>query len=73
MAGTFKGDKAQHVQCLAVSVDGKHWDKPSLGLHEFEGSTDNNIVIPSSYHDGQDHWETMLKDPDEPDFGSLRD
>lgn len=31
--------------CVAVSKDGgRSWDKPSLGLVEFDGSTDNNIV-----------------------------
>ena len=30
--------------CYAESADGVHWDKPSLGLFPFEGSTDNNIV-----------------------------
>jgi len=30
--------------CLATSKDGIHWDKPSLGLVEFEGSKANNIV-----------------------------
>ncbi|NGM63347.1 hypothetical protein G5B30_15665 [Sphingobacterium sp. SGG-5] len=29
----------------AESKDGIHWYKPSLGLHEFKGSTDNNIVM----------------------------
>lgn len=32
------------VTCLAVSADGIHWVKPRLGLFEFEGSRDNNIV-----------------------------
>jgi hypothetical protein len=32
--------------CLAESTDGIHWEKPALGLHEFEGSTKNNIVLP---------------------------
>ncbi|GAG51473.1 unnamed protein product, partial [marine sediment metagenome] len=32
------------VVCLAESEDGIHWRKPSLGLIEFEGSTDNNII-----------------------------
>lgn len=27
------------------SRDGIHWDRPNLGLCEFEGSTDNNIVL----------------------------
>ena len=31
--------------CYAVSPDGLSWDKPSLGLVEYEGSKDNNIVI----------------------------
>ena len=30
--------------CYAESDDGIHWTKPSLGLFEFAGSTDNNIV-----------------------------
>jgi hypothetical protein len=31
--------------CHAESDDGIHWRKPSLGLHEFQGSKDNNIVL----------------------------
>ena len=31
--------------CYAESSDGVNWDKPSLGLHEFDGSTDNNICL----------------------------
>ena len=30
--------------CLAVSTDGVNWDKPNLGLVEWEGSRDNNII-----------------------------
>lgn len=30
--------------CYAESIDGIHWNKPSLGLFEVNGSTDNNIV-----------------------------
>ena len=29
----------------ATSRDGLHWERPNLGIHEFEGSTGNNIVI----------------------------
>lgn len=32
--------------CYAESDDGVHWRKPDLGLHEFNGSKANNIVIP---------------------------
>ena len=44
-----------------------HWERPCLGIHEALGSKDNNIVIPATHHEGQDHWETMLKDPLDPD------
>lgn len=33
--------------CYAESSDGIHWIKPKLGLHEFEGSKQNNITIDS--------------------------
>ena len=31
--------------CVAESMDGRHWSKPSLGLFEFDGSKENNIVL----------------------------
>ena len=33
-----------HTACYAESQDGVHWTRPNLGLIEFEGSKDNNIV-----------------------------
>ncbi|MHB0938440.1 MAG: hypothetical protein ACYC6A_18760 [Armatimonadota bacterium] len=33
--------------CYAESDDGFHWCKPMLGLHEFNGSKENNIVLPN--------------------------
>lgn len=41
-----KTRKAAHreVTCYAESSDGIHWKKPNLGLFEFNGSKDNNIV-----------------------------
>ena len=41
-----------HRCAYAESDDGIHWRKPNLGLHEFNGSTDNNIVMPSGPRDG---------------------
>jgi hypothetical protein len=32
------------VTCYVESRDGIRWEKPELGLHEFQGSTRNNIV-----------------------------
>ena len=37
--------------CYAESEDGINWDKPSLGLFEFEGNKNNNIVWMSDNHD----------------------
>ena len=31
--------------CYAVSQDGLNWEKPNLGLVEFQGSKDNNILL----------------------------
>jgi hypothetical protein len=38
--------KSAHAEvvCYAESTDGIHWNKPNLGLFEFAGSRDNNIV-----------------------------
>ena len=38
--------KAAHpeVTCYAESRDGIHWTKPNLGLYEWQGSKENNIV-----------------------------
>jgi len=33
--------------CCAESQDGVHWEKPNLGIVEFDGSTDNNILMRS--------------------------
>ena len=35
---------AQRITCEAVSSDGVNWEKPSLGLVEYQGSKANNIV-----------------------------
>ncbi len=36
------------VTCYAESRDGVNWTKPKLGLHEWEGSKDNNIILVGS-------------------------
>jgi len=33
------------VTCYAKSQDGIHWTKPALGLFEFKGSRENNIIL----------------------------
>ncbi|HBJ86004.1 MAG TPA: hypothetical protein DDZ88_19475 [Verrucomicrobiales bacterium] len=47
--GSHHGEKGGRpsqsgVTCYAESRDGIIWTKPKLGLHEFEGSKDNNIT-----------------------------
>lgn len=41
-----KGEKIKEPEriCYAESCDGKVWEKPSLGLFEFRGSRENNII-----------------------------
>lgn len=38
--------------CYAESEDGIRWVKPKLGLHEFQGSKENNIVLAYGTLDG---------------------
>ena len=35
----------EEVTCYAESEDGIHWTKPKLGIHEWDGKTENNIVL----------------------------
>ena len=50
--------------CYAESEDMIHWQKPNLGICEFEGSKDNNIVIDSSLTNGMGfHGHSIFIDP----------
>ena len=42
-------DTQPPIPCLATSEDGINWDRPSLGLVEYDGSTDNNIIPDDRY------------------------
>ncbi len=33
-----------HLKMLLISEDGEHWEKPKLGIVEYDGSTENNIL-----------------------------
>jgi len=37
--------ETHHFGCYAESKDGIHWAKPKLGIVEFNGSKDNNIIL----------------------------
>ena len=49
----------------ATSVDGIHWQKPDLGIIEFEGSAANNLVMCRATHGL--HAGGVLKDARDPD------
>ena len=47
---SYAGSRAQDptrrvVLCYATSKDGLVWEKPSLGLYDFNGDPDTNIVL----------------------------
>ncbi len=44
-SGKLRTDSHPLFLCTAESDDGVHWRKPELGLHEFQGSKANNIVV----------------------------
>ena len=47
------GDKEiRHYCAYAESSDGIHWRKPNLGLYDFKGSKENNIIMASGPQDG---------------------
>ena len=52
--------------CFAKSLDGIHWEKPALGLVEYKGSKQNNLV---DLNQGSHHVQAcvVLYEPDEPD------
>ena len=47
--------------CYATSLDGLNWTRPGLGLVDFEGSRNNNIVLRNVH--GAGVWKD-LRDPD---------
>ena len=49
------------LTCYAESHDGITWTRPSLGLFEFKGSKDNNIVC-KAYCTLRKEWETFRLD-----------
>ena len=57
---TPRGDRITST-AYAESRDGIHWVKPSLGLVEFEGSRDNNLLMMYA------HGTSVLLDDQEPD------
>ena len=55
-------DKRSGRVAYAESVDGLTWTRPRLGLHLYQESRDNNIVIPNAYG-----FAGIMLDPRDPD------
>ena len=53
--------------CYAVSDDGMHWEKPSLGQTDFNGSKDNNLLPPAIGGMKQIRRPNLIKDYDDHD------
>lgn len=45
-------DDRRCAMAYAQSRDGKHWEKPNLGLVSFKGSKDNNLLIENAHGGG---------------------
>ena len=58
-----QGEKSSFT-CYATSTDGLHWERPSLGIIEFGGSKENNIVFRG---DGRSSGICVVRDDKEPD------
>ena len=44
-SSALRDNSEQQVTCYAESTDGIHFVRPNLGLHEFNGSKENNIIL----------------------------
>ncbi len=53
----------QRIGTYATSADGVEWERPNLGLYEFQGSKDNNI----SWTPGGDRQTHVIRDETDPD------
>jgi hypothetical protein len=61
----YEGHPTEVLLCTAFSKDGVKWTKPSLGLQEYKGSKDNNIILQTGYLDA--HCASIVKAPNEKD------
>ncbi len=62
--GSTDPNDVHRMMCCAVSTDGVTWEKPNLGLYDFDGSTDNNICFRGEVEDQYGAGEgvaTMLR------------
>lgn len=63
-------DKDRKRQVLyAVSRDGVRWDKPDLGLVEYNGNRQNNLVLSNGKDPMKGVFVLVLHEPEDPDPG----
>ena len=62
---TYGESEREEGLLYATSVDGIHWEKPPLGIIDFEGSSANNLVMRRATHGL--HAGGVLKDGRDPD------
>lgn len=67
-SNSASGDDWVSYTCYAKSKDGVNWIRPNLGLHELQGSTNNNIVYPGpfGFEDGALLFPYPNQKPDAP-------
>ncbi len=63
--GEIDGEPTPEQLCYAVSTDGVNWEKPELGLVEFNGSKRNNLLPFEA--PGEPTSCSVLYDPEDPD------
>ena len=51
--------------CYAESSDGIHWERPELGICEYDGSKKNNIIIQPEYPEGFIDDIAVIYEPDD--------
>lgn len=61
----YKGGEREEGVLYATSSDGVNWEKPALGIIEFEGSKSNNLVMRKATHGI--HAGGVFKDLRDPD------
>lgn len=61
----YTGGRREDGVLYATSKDGIHWEKPNVGLIEFDGSTENNIIMSLTSHGI--HSGGVIKEPHDPD------
>jgi len=61
---TYQDDRDACL-CYAFSHDGVHWEKPNLGMHDYDGNRDNNILMTGKKVGGL-HGQYVFVDPQAP-------